>query len=161
VTGADATFVKTNVYALSADPGSYAVTGSAATVASARFVNAAAGTYTLTGVNADFAYVGAGAYILGADPASVVVTGFAATLEQVTPGAYNMEAVPGGYVLTGAAQTYFQTYVLSADPATILVSGADVRLSVGGREPNMEPIRTGWIATANAGGRIRRTGAPT
>jgi hypothetical protein len=159
VTGVDATFVKTNVYALSCDPGSYAVTAADATVASARFVNAATGTYTLTGVNADFAYVGAGAYILGADPRVFVVTGASATLEQVTPGAYNMEAVPGGYVLTGAAQTYFQTYVLNAAPAQILVSGADVTFRVSGREPNMDPIRTGWIATANAGGRIRRTGA--
>jgi hypothetical protein len=159
VTGVAATFVKTNVYSLSCDPGSYAVSGVAATVASARFVNAAAGTYTLTGVNADFAYVGAGAYIIGADPRAFVVTGSAATLERVTPGAYNMEAVPGGYVLTGAAQTYFQTYVLNAAPAQILVSGADVTFRVSGREPNMDAIRTGWIATANAGGRIRRTGA--
>jgi hypothetical protein len=139
-------------YTLDCQPGSFTLTGAAATVARQISINAASGTYALTGfatttvatrvINAAtgaFAITGTAATtaagrLFNAEPGTYTLTGVAATLTQATPGAYVISADPGSYALTGTAATVVSTRVLSADPATYAISG--VAASVG-RTPEL------------------------
>lgn len=78
---------------LIADPSSYSLTGSAATLLENRAVNAETGLYS--------------------------ITGFAATLGKAT--SFNTE--PGTYSITGQAATLAKNRILSADPGSYEISG--------------------------------------
>ena len=130
-------------HTLNADPGTYTLTGSAATLAPARRLTADPGTYTATGSAAalsrtraltvapgTYALTGASAALLAtrllsADPATYALTGSAASLAR---GA-KVAADPGTYALTGSAATLEADRVLSADPGTYAVSGAAATLT--------------------------------
>lgn len=85
-------------YVLSADPGSYAITGSAAGLPAGRKVAADPGAYAITGQAANLVKSG-GAFTLAADPGSYALTGLAAGLR----AARLVSAVPGAYGVTGQA----------------------------------------------------------
>ena len=130
-------------HTLNADPGTYTLTGSAATLAPARRLTADPGTYTATGSAAalsrtralmaepgTYALTGASAALLAArllsaDPATYALTGSAASLAR---GA-KVAADPGAYALTGGDATLEAARLLSADPGSYAVSGAAATLT--------------------------------
>jgi hypothetical protein len=122
-------------YTLSADPASFAVTGSAATIVSTR--------------------------VLSASPASYAVTGADAAVGR-TP---ELNAQPASYTISGVAATFVTTRSLTASPASYAITGAPATLASEGQAPNMDEILTGWIASAvvghTGGGRTGRVATPT
>lgn len=129
---------------ITASPGTYALTGTAATVPAARLISSLAGAYTLTGVAAS---VPAGRAVT-ASPGAYALSGTAANLlasRSVTasPGTYAvtgaqasllagriLTAVPGAYVLTGiAAELALQGQLsISADPGAYALTGSPASL---------------------------------
>lgn len=132
------------LYTLTADPGTYDITGSAAGLKSGRVVGATAGSYAITGTNQTLhlnrslpAGVGTGSY---------VITGSAATLNEghklqaaagsyVITGAnagigtgYRVGAGSGTYTITGFAAALKATHTFSASSGTYLISGAAAAL---------------------------------
>jgi hypothetical protein len=83
VTGTAATVVAGRV--TSADPGSYTLTGFDTTLSRGRFLSADPGSFTLTGVNASTVF----GRSIEASPGSFVVTGVLATLDySAAPGVF-------------------------------------------------------------------------
>lgn len=129
-------------FVLTADPGSYALTGAAATIVANRMVTADPGSYLVTGLSAtlqlertviadpgSYAVTGAAATIVAgrmvtADPGSYIVTGQAATLQLER----TIIADPGAYVVTGADASLITSRLLSADPGAYVLSGAAASL---------------------------------
>jgi hypothetical protein len=147
---------------LTADPGSYAITGSPADLLYGRFVSADAGSYAITGVSADLLYsrfvsADAGAYalagfgatldfvrVLSADAGSYALTGFEATLFQGTL----LEADAGAYSLAGFAASLDFNRSLSADAGAYALAGFSTTLSPSVIRPNSDILTTNWTASA-------------
>lgn len=121
-------------YELNVEPGSYAVTGAAATPLADRTVNAAAGSYALSGVSAS-AVAG---YVVSALPGSYTLTGADAELEY-TPvaGDFEINAEPGAYSVTGAEASPVAARMVSALPGTYAVTGSQAGV-LAGRTVNTE-----------------------
>ncbi|MFD0738242.1 hypothetical protein ACFQZQ_02925 [Lysobacter koreensis] len=85
-------------YTLPADSGSYALTGSAASLLHGRSQAADSGSYTLTGTDASLRVD----RVLAAASGSYALAGSDATLVYATSGSYTLTAEPGSYVLTGS-----------------------------------------------------------
>jgi hypothetical protein len=107
-------------FELSADPGSYAITGAAAGVVAARVTDASPGSYALTGVVAGTV---AGRAV-NAAPGSYAVSGQAAGLLRDAL----VSASPGAYSVTGAVAGLLAGYVVSASPGTYVLTGIDAEL---------------------------------
>ena len=91
---------------LVATPGAYAVTGTPATLRRARRLSATAGTYALTGIPATLRVTRR----LTATKGSYLLTGAPATLTRTVPEIIlALYAQPGSYVLTGAPATLTAT----------------------------------------------------
>lgn len=123
-------------HALSADPGSYAISGSAATFRRATRLSAEAGVYTISGATAtlkaakklvvdagSYAISGAAATLLrgktlAADAGVYAITGSAAGLRK----AWKLVAAAGSYVLTGSAALLFRT---RASTITVFIGGTN------------------------------------
>jgi hypothetical protein len=134
---------------LSADPGSYSLTGAAATLLETFILSADPGSYSLTGVDASLIFTGNTALVLSADPGSYSLSGADATLLETfilsaDPGSYSLtgfaatlletktlSADPGAYSLTGVAATLLENRALSADPGSYSLSGAAATLIKG------------------------------
>ncbi len=134
---------------ISADPGSYSLTGAAATLLETFILSADPGSYILTGVDATLVFASNTALVLSADPGSYSLSGAAATLAKglifsADSGAYSLSgaaatlakgivlsADPGIYSLSGAATTLLRGLVLSADPGAYSLSGAAATLAKG------------------------------
>lgn len=97
---------------LSADPGSYNLTGGTADLVRARNLDAASGSYSLTGVAADL--VKTAPLALDAASGSYLLTGSAATLVR----ARHLDAASGSYVLTGSPADLAKTIILVLDAAS-------------------------------------------
>lgn len=128
-----------NVYTLAADPGSYAVTGTAATLSTTRLLVADAGSVAVTGTDASLvvgrmvaadagavAIVGTDATLLAtrllvADAGAVDIIGTAATLAV----GRTLVADAGSVVVTGTAADliYAQGATLTADPGSYAITG--------------------------------------
>lgn len=150
------------VYALDAQPGSFSLTGVAASPVAGRVIDAATGSYTLTGILATLAK----GYTLDAAPGSFALTGVAAgTLTDrvinATAGAYALTGVlaspvrglflsadPGVFTITGTQAAAVASRVLSADPGSFALTGIAAS-PVAGRVLSAEPgafALTGVIA---------------
>lgn len=112
--------VSAAAFTLSADPGSYSLTGFAASLLSDRLLTAAPGAYTLTGANAG-ALAGR---LLSGNPGSYALTGFDASLL----AARLLTAEPGAYVLTGSAASLLADRLLTAAPGSYSLTGAAAEL---------------------------------
>ena len=110
-------------YTLDCQPGSYSVTGAAATLARGLFMSADPGSYAVTG----FATTLARGFTINAVPGSYAVTGSAAT----TVATRVLSADPGAYTVSGAAVTLARGLFLSADPGSYAVSGAAASIVAG------------------------------
>jgi hypothetical protein len=129
-----------------AAPGSYAVTGSSATLVAGRSINAAAGSYAVTGAPAGllathllsltpgvYAVTGSSstlvaARLLSANPGTYLVVGFDAQLLLV--GAPTLQADPGAYTVTGFNAGLIIPLQISADPGAYVVNGAPAALAI-------------------------------
>ena len=127
-------------FTLDALPGSYTITGSAASLVAGRVISSVPGAYTITGVAAATVAGRAvnavpGTYLLTGQPAGLV----AARVLSLTPGVYAvtgvnaalvagrvLTAVPGVYLITGFAAELATvgSFSLVARPARYAVTGA-------------------------------------
>lgn len=123
------------------------------TAATAYTIDAAPGSYALTGTATGLLAT----RLLSADPAAYVVTGTDATLLT----ARLISADPGTYALTGVATTLLSTRLLNAAPGTYILTGVAADLVFGGAPlgtftldavPGLYTL-TG-ISTATTAGRI-------
>lgn len=121
-------------YEINAEPGSYAVTGSAATLLHHRLLSADPGSYAVTGAEAILAR---GRFLV-ADPGAYAVTGAEATLIYTPAGAYELTCEAGTYAITGADAMLLVGRALSADPGAYSVTGTDAAL-LAGRVLHAEP----------------------
>lgn len=103
-------------YAIDAAPGSYALTGVAAGPVAGRMLNAAPGSYALTGFLAALAR----GYQINAQPGSYAITGSSAS----TVADRLLNAAPGAYAVTGQSAAAVAGRVLSADPGSYALTGA-------------------------------------
>ena len=153
-------------YSLTADSGSFTLTGTAATLKSARTISAISGSYALTGNAAtlsagkklpsdsgSFTHIGTAAGLVAgrkitADSGSFVFTGMAATLTY-TPvsGAYSLAADSGTFTLTGTAASLVRDAKLVSDSGAFTLTGAAAGL------------RRDYTLTAS-GGAFSYTGQP-
>lgn len=105
---------------VTADAGSYALTGTAATLRAARRLSADGGSYTLTGTAASLVYnPNTGAYTLVAESGALTLTGTAAALR----AARRMTAAAGGFALTGQTATLRASRRLAASAGAIVWTG--------------------------------------
>lgn len=122
-------------YTLTASSGSFALTGTAATLKAGRVLSAASGTFTETGTAATLK---AGRRLTAASGA-FTETGTAATLKV----GRLLSAASGTYTLTGTAATLKSARRLTAASGTYVLTGTDATLSYSGT-----PART---LTASSG----------
>jgi hypothetical protein len=108
---------------LTADPGSYTVTGTTASLEYGRVVAAEIGSYTHTGVSASLER----GFAVAADAGSYAVSGTDAALE------YGREVVAGAgsYAVTGTDVTLNKGRTLDADGGSYAVTGTDASLEFG------------------------------
>lgn len=153
-----ATYTAGPTYTLTADAGSFTLSGTAASLTASRLLTADAGSFTLTGQDASLL----ASRTLTADPGSFTLTGQDATFSR----SYVLDAEAGSFTLTGqdATLTYSgvgcnllqetgdallqenddnillescsdgpsgPTYTLTADPGSFTLTGQDANLLVG------------------------------
>lgn len=107
---------------LQADAGSFALTGAAATLAYGRRLVADAGTYTLTGAAAGLIYNRR----LDAASGAFTFTGADATLIYTPVGGYTLVAESGSFTFTGQPASLVYGRRLQADAGSYALTGADV-----------------------------------
>lgn len=110
-------------FTITAESGTYALTGTAASLEFGREVAAAAGSYSLTGTAASLEKGSRVAAVSGA----YTLTGTAASLEV----SYRLAAVSGAFTLMGTAASLEVAHRLVADASTYAVSGQDAGLAKG------------------------------
>lgn len=119
------------IYALNAEAGSYAVSGSALTPLAHRLLVLDPGSYALSGATAIL--IGPAAYVLNAQPGSYALSGANASLLARRVVQLN----PGVYTLTGASLTTLAYRLLVLAPGAYVLSGTAAILQV----PEPEPAR--------------------
>ena len=119
-------------YEIDAQPGTFAVSGTAATLARGLYIDAQPGTYALTGTAATLEKTAAGAFTIDAQPGTFSISGTAATL------AYGrkFDAQPGAFTLSGAAATLTknaaQAFELNAQTGSFAIGGTAATLAYSG-----------------------------
>lgn len=119
VTGTDVSLSRINSYSVTADPGSYSLTGTVTGLFRGPLVVAAPGTYALTGTVTSL-YRNR---LVTAVPGTYSLTGTATGLRE---SAIVMDAAPGSYSLTGTAATFVldtSAYFIIADPGSYSTTG--------------------------------------
>jgi hypothetical protein len=133
-------------YTVTADAGSYALSGQAATLTKNSVLTADAGSYSLSGQAATLSWAGAGAFTLTADAGSYALSGQNATLTWASPGAYVLTADAGSYTMSGQSATLLKSNVLTAAAGAYSLSGQAATLSWA--------AAAAYTLTANAGSYI-------
>lgn len=118
----DGTGSSGTAYSIDAQPGSFTVTGVAATPNRGVSFDAASGSYSITGAAAGLGR----SYTLSADPGSYVVTGVLTGL----PKSVVIDAVPGNYAITGFQTQLARSLMFSADPGSYAITGFETQLPV-------------------------------
>jgi hypothetical protein len=114
---------------LAADSGSYAITGTDVSLKLGRKLTAESGTYTVNGTAVSLT-VGRK---LTADSGTYSLTGTDVTLTYSPAGGYTLALDSGSYTLTGTAATLKVARTLAADSGTYALTGTDVTLTRGFR----------------------------
>lgn len=140
-------------YTLTASGGSYAVTGTAATLRRARLLGASAGSYALTGTAATLRR----GVKLAADAGSYALTGTAATFRRTRI----LPAASGSYALTGSNATLRRGLVVAATAGAYAITGTAATLrhgyavgATGGSyslSGSTATLRKTWLLSAAAG----------
>ncbi len=133
-------------YTLTADGGTYTLTGTAADLFFNRVLSADGSTYTLSGTDVDVLYnrvltADDGSYtysgfdldllfhrVLSAESGSYTYTGFDASLIYHSGSTYTLDAETGIYTLTGNDVDLLLNRVLSAEGSSFTLTGADAGL---------------------------------
>jgi hypothetical protein len=118
-----AAFGKSGGAAVNALPGSYALTGLAATTARSRFIDSTPGSYALTGPAATLAK----AFPIIASPGAYATAGNATAFAR----SYALTATAGAYSVTGTAATTARGYLISAVPGIYSTAGLAATLARG------------------------------
>lgn len=160
-------------YSLTADPGSYTITGTAASLKVSRKVSADSGTYAVTGTAASlkvgrkltadagsYAVTGTTAslergYLLAAASGSYVITGTDATLTVSANPVLTADS--GSYVITGTAASLERGYLLSAVSGSYVITGTDATLTVAGAGTFSLAADPGVYAITGTAATLRRT----
>lgn len=108
-------------YTITADPGSYTLTGTNVGTLSGRACVADPGSYAVTGTDAALRYSKG----VSADPGSYVITGTAAALLP--------QSVPGSYAITGTNAALIYNRFITADAGSYAVVGTDAALTRQGK----------------------------
>lgn len=117
-------------YTLAVDPGSYALTGTAANLEQGYELAAAVGSYALTGTAASLKQ----GYEVAGAVGSYVINGTDATLTY-TPVSETLSADAGSYSLTGTAASLEQGYRLTCAPGSYSLAGTDATLTSSSEPP--------------------------
>ena len=112
-------------FTLTADPGSFAITGTAASLEFGRRLDAAAGSFAVTGTAASLEK----GFEVAADPGAYTITGTAATLQRTA----RLSADSGAFSITGTAASLEKGFELAADPGAFAISGTAATFRVGHR----------------------------
>ena len=126
---------------LNAEPDSYAITGSDATLLDNRALNLESGSYAITGVAATFAKE----VMFNAESGAYSITGSAATL--LDNRALNLE--PGSYAIAGQAASLARELTVNAEPGAYAITGQNATFSkviTETADPGSYAI-TGFVAT--------------
>lgn len=115
LTGADTNIARS--YTISANPGSYMLSGADTPFIRALFMSAAPGAYTINGADTT---MDVGRFIY-ADPGSYALTGADTPFVR----ALVVAADPGAYALTGANTSIARSLIMSGSPGSYALTGAD------------------------------------
>lgn len=110
-------------FPLNLEPGSYGITGAAATPLATRLINAEPGAYSLTGVLAALEH----GFFINAEPGVYTITGITATL--LADRVLNGES--GTYIITGSAATILAGRFLNGQPGSYVLTGEVAGLLAG------------------------------
>jgi hypothetical protein len=117
---------------ITAEAGSFALAGQAVNLRAARVITAGAGTFALTGQDVALIYTPAGAYTLAAGAGNFALTGQDVNLR----AARKITAEAGSFALTGQAVNLLYTpagsYTLTADAGQFVLTGQNVTLRYSG-----------------------------
>ena len=111
-------------YILTADSGSYAITGTLADLLKGYLIAAASGSYSISGSDADLIY--SSGYNLTAEAGSYLISGTAAALKY----ARIMTAESGAYILTGSVVELLKGYKIAAEGGSYTISGIAASLLI-------------------------------
>ena len=112
-------------YTITADAGSYSITGTAADLHQGRNITAEAGSLTISGGDADLD-VG---YVMSAEGGSLTITGQDANL--TVASIYNLDASPGSYTISGQSANLIKDVRMNADGGNIAIAEQDASLIAG------------------------------
>lgn len=112
--------ISSGALTITADPGAYTVTGTAATLKKGSVVTADPGSYALSGTAADLEK----GSLLTAVPGSYAISGTAATLSKTI----NLTADPGAYAISGTTAALTAARELNADSGAYAINGTDATL---------------------------------
>jgi hypothetical protein len=123
LTGQSATIVKTRL--ITANNGTYALTGQSATIVKTRLITANNGTYALTGQSATITKT----RLITANNGTYALTGRTATITYTSPTAYVITANNGTYALTGQSATITKTRLITANNGTYALTGRSATIT--------------------------------
>lgn len=106
-----------NNYTLTADVGSYVITGQSASLLRGFTLSGETGSYTISGQAAAFSRT----YILGAETGSYAISGQGANLLKGS----KLTAEAGSYVITGQSANMYRVLSLTAETGSYTISGKD------------------------------------
>lgn len=118
-------------FTLTADAGSFTLSGQDATLSKSRILAADAGSFTLSGQDAALSR----SYNVDGGAGAFTLTGQDATLTYTPAGSYTLVADAGAFTLTGQDATLLKTRILTADAGSFSLSGQSATLTWSG-----EPI---------------------
>ena len=123
LTGQSATITKTRL--ITANNGTYALTGQSATIVKTRLITANNGTYALTGQSATITKT----RLITANNGTYALTGRTATITYTAPTAYVITANNGTYALTGQSATITKTRLITANNGTYALTGRSATIT--------------------------------
>ena len=154
---------------LTADSGSYAYSGSAASLLVGRLLQSSTGTYNYTGANASllvgrllqadsgaYLYTGAAVsllkgFLLSANTGSYSYSGTDVTLTFTPSGSFTLTADTGDYTYTGSSINFNRNRVIIAASGVYTYSGTDVQIILPGQIwTDKVSVSTSWGDQASA-----------
>jgi hypothetical protein len=114
------------IYTLSAEAGSFVLTGTDATLLRPQYIfTVESGTFAFTGTDATLIFYPVSDYTLDADAGTITLTGSAVTLEAYYP----ITASAGEITLTGSDVGLLRNYILSVEGASYTFTGSAITLT--------------------------------
>jgi hypothetical protein len=141
-------------YEIDAQPATFTLTASAATLLRASLLSASPATFSLTASAATLLRDSS----VSASPAAFTLTASDATLEYTPVGAYTLDASPATFTLTASAATLLRDSLLNASPATFTLTASDATLTAGAAAYELDASPASFTVSAAAAGLARSGG---